>query len=182
MKPIEDKKGNLLQTPKLITFFLENPLAAFLWLPLRLWLGWQWIEAGWEKVFNPGWMVTGDSLKGYWEKAVVVSERSPIAYDWYRNFILTLLNNHSYQWFAKFVVIGEIVVGVLLILGIFTALAAFAGGFMNWNYIMAGSASVNGMFLVISFGLIIAWKVAGYIGLDYFILNRLPLFSDKQKK
>jgi len=41
---------------------------------------------------------------------------------------------------------------------------------MNWNYMMAGSASTNPMLFVISVGLILAWKVAGRIGADYFLL------------
>jgi len=38
---------------------------------------------------------------------------------------------------------------------------------------MAGSASVNPMFFVISVGLILAWKVSGYIGADYLLLSRI---------
>jgi len=44
---------------------------------------------------------------------------------------------------------------------------------MNWNFIMAGSASINGMMFAIAVGLVLAWKVAGYIGLDYYLLPRL---------
>jgi thiosulfate dehydrogenase [quinone] large subunit len=61
-------------------------------------------------------------------------------------------------------------VGIALILGAFTGIAAFLGAFMNWNFMMAGSASTNPMLFVIAIGLILAWKVAGYIGLDYFLL------------
>jgi len=38
---------------------------------------------------------------------------------------------------------------------------------------MAGSASVNPVFFVLSVGLILAWRVSGYFGLDYFLLPRL---------
>ena len=34
-------------------------------------------------------------------------------------------------------------IGIALILGAFTGVAAFAGGFMNWNFIMAGTGSTN---------------------------------------
>ncbi len=36
---------------------------------------------------------------------------------------------------------------------------------------MAGSASTNPMLFVIAVGLILAWKVSGYIGADYFLLR-----------
>jgi len=44
---------------------------------------------------------------------------------------------------------------------------------MNWSYIMAGSASTNGLLLVGAIVLILAWKTADYYGLDHFLLPRL---------
>jgi thiosulfate dehydrogenase [quinone] large subunit len=69
--------------------------------------------------------------------------------------------------------VGELAVGIFLILGAFTGIAAFFGAFMNWNYIMAGTASSNPMLLVAAVALILAWKVAGYYGLDRFLLPML---------
>jgi thiosulfate dehydrogenase [quinone] large subunit len=69
--------------------------------------------------------------------------------------------------------IGEFVVGVVLILGLFVGIAVFAGGFMNWNYIMAGTASTNPLLFVAAILPVLAWKTAGYYGLDRFLLPRL---------
>ena len=80
-----------------------------------------------------------------------------------------MVDAQAYTWFAKLVAIGELAVGIALILGAFTGVAAFLGGFMNWNFMMAGSASVNPLFFVVSVGLILAWKVAGYIGADFLL-------------
>jgi thiosulfate dehydrogenase [quinone] large subunit len=81
---------------------------------------------------------------------------------------------------AKLVSVGETLVGIALILGIFTGFAAFFGGFMNFNYLMAGSVSVNPMFLILSVTLVLAWKVSGYIGVDYFLVPRVgALWSDR---
>lgn len=85
-------------------------------------------------------------------------------------FIQALLEAQAWRWFAKLVVIGELAVGAALILGAFTGIAAFLGGFMNWNFMMAGTASVNPVFFVIAVGLILAWKVSGFIGADYVLL------------
>jgi hypothetical protein len=71
------------------------------------------------------------------------------------------------------VAVSEVVLGVALILGIFVGLTAFFAGFVNWNFIMAGSASVNGIFLVLAVLLILAWKIDGYLGLDYYLLPRI---------
>jgi thiosulfate dehydrogenase (quinone) large subunit len=45
--------------------------------------------------------------------------------------------------------------------------------FMNWNYIMAGSASTNALLLAIAVGLMLGWKVSGWIGLDRWLLPLL---------
>jgi thiosulfate dehydrogenase (quinone) large subunit len=146
---------------------------ALLWLVVRLYVGYSWLTSGWGKLSNPAWMVTGDAHKGFWTRAVLIPEapaRPAISFDWYRAFIQTLLDSGSHVWFAKMVVIGEVLIGVALILGLFTALAAFFGGFMNWNFMMAGTASTNPVLLILSILLILAWKTAGYWGADRFVL------------
>jgi len=140
---------------------------------VRLYVGYNWLSAGWGKLSNPGWVQTGEALKGFWEKAILVPEapaRPAIAFGWYRGFIQWMLNSGSYTWFAKLVVAGEILVGIALILGIFTGIAAFMGGFMNWNYMMAGSASTNPLLFVLAVLLILAWKTAGWWGGDRWLL------------
>ncbi len=99
--------------------------------------------------------------------------RPPITFDWYRSFIQGLLDSGSYTWFAKLIAFGEVLVGIALIVGAFVGIAAVFGAFMNYNFIMAGSASTNGAMLVATVFLILAWKIAGYYGLDYFLLPRL---------
>lgn len=68
---------------------------------------------------------------------------------------------------------AELLIGIALIVGAFTGIAAFFGAFMNWNFIMAGTASSNALLLVAAVILILGWKVAGYIGADYFLLRHL---------
>jgi drug/metabolite transporter (DMT)-like permease len=64
-------------------------------------------------------------------------------------------------------------IGIALIIGAFVGIAAFFGALMNWNYIMAGAASTNGLLLVVAVLLVLAWKVAGYYGADFFLLRWL---------
>jgi thiosulfate dehydrogenase (quinone) large subunit len=146
---------------------------AILWLVVRVYVGYQWVMAGIEKIESPAWMVTGAALKGFWAKAVLIPDapaRPAITYAWYRVFLQGMLDSGSYVWFAKVVAVGEVLIGIGLILGIFTAVAAFFGGFMNWNFMMAGSASTNPVLLVLAILLILAWKTAGYYGLDRFVM------------
>ena len=173
MTGITTFKGQVLSDPPLAKRLFNNTRAAILWLPLRIWLGWKWIDAALHKVNNPAWVQTGEALKGFWMNAIATPEagRPPIAFDWYRGFIQFLLDSGSYTWFAKLVAYGELLVGIALVLGAFTGIAAFFGAAMNWNFIMAGSASTNGLLLVIAVGVMLAWKVSGLIGLDFFLLR-----------
>ncbi len=82
-----------------------------------------------------------------------------------------LLEAEAYSWFAPVVAYGELLIGIALILGAFTGVAAFFGALMNWNFMMAGTASSNPMLFVVAVGLILAWKVSGYIGADYWLLR-----------
>ena len=169
------RKGQTLETPSFINILFSDKRFSILWLAVRVWLGWQWIEAGWHKVTNPAWMQTGEALKGFWMGAVKIPAegRPPIAFDWYRTFLQAGLDAQAYTWFAKIIALSEVLIGVALIVGIFVGLTAFFGGFMNWNFIMAGSASVNGVFFGLSVLLVLAWKIAGYLGADYFVLPRV---------
>src|SRR5512142_1614122 len=182
---VTTRKGAVVQEPSAITTLLNHPLAAWLWLPIRVWLGWQWLNAGYEKMINPAWTQTGAALKGFLAGAVAAVGKSGapvIHYTWYSGFLKVLLASGSYTWMAKLVAVGETMVGIALILGAFTGFAAFFGGFMNFNYLMAGTVSVNPMFLVLSVTLMLAWKVSGYIGADYFLVPRLgALWSDGMK-
>lgn len=176
MAALTTRKGHVIQDPPLVYKLLNDPRAGWIWFALRIWLGWQWIQSSQSKIFNPAWVSTGEALKAYWERAVLFPDppaRPAIAFDWYRSFLQMMLETGAYTWFAKLVAYGELLVGIGLIIGAFTGIAAFFGAFMNWNFMMAGSASTNPLLFVIAIGLVLAWKVAGYVGADYFLLRWL---------
>ncbi len=166
-------KGRVIEDPKIARFLFSDVRMSWLWLVVRLWLGYAWIDASLHKVASPAWVSTGDALKGYWLNAVKIPDtgRPAIAYDWYRGFLQSLLDAHAYTWFGKLVAYGELLVGIGLVVGAFVGIAAFFGALMNFNFIMAGSASTNGLLLLAALLLVLAWKIAGYIGADYFLLR-----------
>ena len=167
------RKGEILQDPPFMQKLLGDTRFSWLWLVLRVWVGYQWINAASHKITSPAWMVTGAALKGFWTNALKIADpaRPTIAFGWYRSFIQFMVDSQSYVWFAKLVAVGELLIGVGLILGAFTGIAAFFGAVMNWNFMMAGSASINPMLIVVSIALVLAWKIAGYIGADFFLLR-----------
>jgi len=146
---------------------------AWLWLVVRVYLGYQWLTAGWEKMQSAGWMSGGQSLAAYWQRDVaapVGGAKGIVHYGPYHNLLAFMLQAQWYVWFAKVVAVGEAAVGVLLIVGAFVGIAGFLGMFMNFNYMLAGSASTNPVLFALAILLILAWKTAGYYGLDYVLL------------
>jgi len=168
-----------LQDAPLIRFIFSNTKMAWLWLIVRVYVGYQWVDASLHKLSAPEWMQTGAALKGYWENAVRIPEapaRAPIHFDWYRTFLQSMLDSESYVWFGKLIAIGEFLVGVALILGLFIGLAAFFGATMNFSFLLAGSLSAGPLLLVLQILLMIAWKIAGHLGANYFIHKRFGTF------
>lgn len=163
------------------TIIQDSPIARFLfsdvrfasfWLVVRVYIGWLWLSSGWGKVQNPSWTDTGQALLGFWKGAVAVpAQGSPrITFDWYRNFLQFLIDTESYVWFGKLIAFGEVLVGVGLIVGAFVGIAAFFGAAMNFNFMLAGTASTNPLMFLLAMLLIMAWKTAGYYGLDRYLL------------
>src|SRR6476619_6499333 len=117
-----------IEGPAFTRFLFGNSRAGLLWLPVRLFVGFAWAEAGLHKVSGTGWLDGGTALQGYWQHAVAIPAAgagSPaITFEWYRAFIQTLLDNHTYTWFAPLIVFGEMAVGLGLLLGVLTGFAA----------------------------------------------------------
>jgi thiosulfate dehydrogenase [quinone] large subunit len=166
-----------IEGPAFTRFLFSNSRAGLFWLPIRLFLGLAWFDAGWHKLQNPAWVgpEAGTALRGYWENAVAVSDtgKGAITYDWYRNFIQFLLDSGAESWFSYLIVFGEIAVGVGLIIGMLTGFAAFFGALMNMSFLLAGSASTNPVMFTLAVGVMLAWKVAGWYGVDRWLLPRL---------
>jgi thiosulfate dehydrogenase [quinone] large subunit len=164
-----------IEGPAFARFLFNNSRAGLFWLPIRLFVGFAWVEAGWHKFTDPEWTQGGAALRSYWERAASIPEegRPPITYEWYRDFINLLLNGSHEWWFAWVVTLGELAIGLALILGVLTGIAAFFGAFMNMSFMLAGSASTNPVMFALAVGLMLAWKVAGYYGIDRYLLPRL---------
>jgi thiosulfate dehydrogenase [quinone] large subunit len=171
-KLITMKGAVTIPDPPLARLLFSTTTFAWLWAIVRIYLGYQWITAGWHKITGGGWIDGGTALQGFWAKAAAIPAQGkpPIVYDWYRDFIQYMLDQGWYRWFAPLIAFGETLVGVALIVGAFVGIAAFFGAFLNWNFIMAGAASTNGLLFVLAIALILAWKVGGWYGLDRFLL------------
>lgn len=170
-----------VEGPAFSRFLFGNSRAGLFWLPIRLFVGFAFLEAGLHKLLpegkamGAGWLDGGASLLGYWKGAVAIPEqgRPAISFEWYRDFLNFLISIDAQTWFGYLIVFGEIAVGLGLIFGALSGIAAFFGITMNMSFLLAGSASTNPVLLMMGIGLMLAWRVCGYYGLDRYLLPAL---------
>lgn len=161
--------------PPFAQLLFASTRSSVFWLLVRVYVGWEWLVAGWDKIGSAAWTgeKAGTAITGFLNGALAKTVGlHPDVQGWYAWFIKALVLAHPVAW-SYAVAWGELLVGIALILGIFTGIAAFFGMFMNLNYLLAGTVSTNPILFVLGIGLVLAWKVAGYIGLDRLVLPKL---------
>ena len=134
---------------RLAAWLFGSTQAALLWLVVRVYLGYEWISAGWPKLFGAqrdAWTGDGSAVLGYLQFAttdLAQGDHPALAYGWWRGFLEWVIDSGAYETVAWAVAIGEVTVGVALILGMFTGIFAFAGVLLNFTFMFSGSAGVN---------------------------------------
>ena len=148
---------------------------AWIWLILRVYVGYEWLAAGWDKLHSAAWVGSsaGTALTGFVNNALTkASGAHADVQSWYAAFLQSIVLPNAAFW-SQVVSWGETLVGIALLLGLFTGIAAFFGSFMNVNYLLAGSVSTNPILFAIATWLVLAWKTAGWLGLDRWVLPLL---------
>jgi thiosulfate dehydrogenase [quinone] large subunit len=160
--------------PAIAHFLFHSARSAPLWLGIRIYMGVEWVNASYHKLDNPAWR-DGSALKGYWVNAASIPEqgRPAVSYELWRDYLNYMINHEWYTWFNWVIMIGELLIGIGLILGALTAVAAFFGSIMNVSFMLSGSASTNPVMFTLAIGIIMAWRTAGLLGLDRIILPLL---------
>ncbi len=153
-----------------IHFFTANTMSAPFWLIVRLYLGYEWLMAGWEKFVNPAWFGSdaGGAVQGFVQGALGKTVGlHPDVQMWYASFLQSAVLPHASAW-SHAITLGELAVGLGLIVGLLTGVAAFFGFVMNMSFLLAGTVSVNPVWLLLALGIMGARRVAGYWGLDRY--------------
>jgi len=174
---LSHRTSRQIAEPPIAQFLFSDTRLAPIWTIIRLYLGYAWLTAGWGKLTNPAgvWVgaKSGTAVTGFIQGALTkTGGEHPDVGSWYAAFLerVALPNAVLFSYFVTF---GEILVGVALILGLLTGFAAFFGGFMNASFLFSGAVSTNPVLLLLAILIILAWRVAGYWGLDRWALPML---------
>ncbi|MNI50676.1 hypothetical protein D3C73_1053570 [compost metagenome] len=158
----------------------ENKYAAGLLLIVRLYIGYEWLIHGWDKLTG------GFDAKGFLNNAVnkpVIDKATneliyPTFTAFVENFALPNVKIINFM-----IPLGEFLVGLGLILGVLTTTAAFFGLLMNFMFMFAGTVSTNPWFILIGVVLFMAGANAGKFGADYYLMPYLrKLITNRKNK
>lgn len=160
---------------------MKHPVKAILALLIRLYFGYEFLTAGLEK-YATGFgakSVLGTLQRGLGQTHDALLKSGgpsaaahPNVMDWWA-WVMSHILVPSAPLFAFLVKTGEVLVGLGLILGCLTTLAAFFGMVMNMSFLLSGALSSNAE-MVLGFMFLLAWGAASYeIGVDRFLMKKL---------
>jgi thiosulfate dehydrogenase [quinone] large subunit len=154
------------QEPRWARFLFASTDAAWLWLVVRLYVASIFLPAGWAKITSGKWLFgDGSPIQGL----VGSASQSPDTPGWYSWFLQHVVIPNA-GLFATLVSLGETAVGLGLLVGLLTGIAAFGGVFLNANFVLAGALGQNPALIVLGTLLALAWRNAGWIGLDRWFM------------
>lgn len=159
-------------------FYRNIPFTAAVWLVARLLLAYEWLPAGWEKVFGPGSTVwvgeqAGAAVTGFLNRALTLATGDhPSVSQWYAWMIENVFLPNAVI-LSYMVAIGEVLVGIALLIGIFTRFATSMAILMNMAFFYAGTVSTLPFVLPLQLAMLFLGYYAGYYGVDGLILARI---------
>ncbi len=157
-------------------WLFRSKAASVIWLGVRLVLGYWWLNAGYQKIWGAEkaafWFGGGAAVKGFATGGVAGSAtgKGGASYGWWAAFLHDFVIPNA-SWIAKFIALGELAIGIAFIFGLFTGLVALGGLTLNLVYMFTGSAGVNPAYAILEVPLVLAWRNAGYLGLDRYALD-----------
>ncbi|HQT99241.1 MAG TPA: DoxX family protein [Acidimicrobiales bacterium] len=167
MEAIHELLGepSAIKTPKILTWVQRSKVLALAWTAMRVWLGVMWIQAGVSKLWgaeNPAFLHNhGAAVAGFASHGVP-------AYSWWGSFLRSFVVPNA-GWIGIVVAVGEFAIGVALVLGLFTRLAAVGSLALLFTYVMSGAASVCAFYALIALVLLATWRTSSWIGIDGLI-------------
>ena len=150
--------------------FTQAKYTGLFWLVLRLFVGYEFFVAGWDKVMSGKWVgqnAIGGFMGGALKKAATGDH--PEVQGWYVDLINNVFLPNA-ALFSTLVALGEVLVGLALIFGIFTKFAAVNGAIMNLAFLGAGTSSSNPQMMFMQVAMVFAGAGVAYYGVDRFLM------------
>lgn len=149
----------------LVKFLRENTISAALFAALRIFLGYQWMTAGFHKITG------GFDASGFLKGAIANPVKGPdgVVYGGWVSFLESFAIPNA-DLFNVLVPWGEFLVGLGLILGCLTTAAAFFGVVMNFAFMLSGTISHNPTDIIMGVLIMVAGYNAGKFGLDRYVV------------
>ena len=179
---VEQPPAGQVPEPAFARLLVADTRLAPLWLLLRVVAGYAWLQSGYAKLADPAGAWVGDRAGDAVRDLVagaLAGEGGPVGSvgsvgqgGWYAALLREVVLPRAAAA-AYIVTVGEILAGIALIVGLCTGIAAFAGGVLSASPLLAGALATHPLLLVAAAGLVLAWRVAGYYGLDRWALPLL---------
>ncbi|QKE73987.1 DoxX family protein [Arthrobacter citreus] len=160
-----------------INFLRNNKIAAGVLTILRIYVGYEFISAGWQKLSSGGFDASG--FLAFAVKSATGDH--PAVQSWWADFLTNFAIPHV-DLFNFLVPVGEFAIGLGLIIGCFTKTATFFALMMNFSFMFSGTTSINPQLVLLSIFIIVAGSNAGRFGLDYFIKKFVPKMGEIKEK
>lgn len=155
----------------------ESHLMQVIWTVVRVYVGWEWITSGFDKLFGSGaaaWVgpQAGTAVSGFLHGALAKTNGQHPDVQWWYAFFIRNIALPNAKLFGFAVAWGEFLIGAALILGFLTTLALLLAVLLNMSYLFAGTISVNPVLLFWEAVLLWAGASAYYWGVDRAFIPR----------
>ncbi|MGE5672334.1 MAG: DoxX family protein [Mycobacterium leprae] len=145
--------------------FLKSKNASWIWLVLRLYVGYEFMTAGWEKITGPKAFDASGFLQGAVKGA---TGAHPTVQPWFAAIVKSAFLP-SVGLFNFLVPWGELLTGIALIIGFASSFALVMALLMNYAYMFSGSTSTNVQLSLLEVILLaVGGAYVGFLGVDYW--------------
>ena len=154
----------------------SSRLAAPFWLALRIYLGTVWLQFGLSKL-RGGWL-TSNQMGGILE--MIANGQTPTPLPQYRSVAELILALELDRAVSVAIPVMEILFAAAFFAGVLLVPAAVGATLLNLNLILSGIAtwSFDGRIIALQILLLLAWRVAGFLGIGESLGTLLRSYRD----
>ena len=158
-----------LTTPRPLQWLARSKAMAVVWTAMRVWLGVMWIQAGDAKLWgaeNSAFLHHGGAgVAGFAAHGVA-------AYSWWASFLHGFVVPNA-GWIGVLIAVAEFAIGIALVAGFLTPVAALGSLALLFTYVMSGTASVCAFYALFSIVILATWRTSSWLGVDGLVVGYL---------